>query len=142
MSVTVTSYVPSVIKANAEGTRKGMWEIAVKVAAQAKLLSPVALVNGGLLRNSIMVKTKGKIAKHDGGPVLTTSTSEDEVIVGTATEYAVYQEYGTRKMVAQPFLRPAVDIYTNGTKGKDAMEKAMYNSVREKLARVSAGFVG
>ena len=33
----------------------------------------------------------------------------DEVRVGTNVEYAPYQEYGTVKMPARPFLRPALD---------------------------------
>jgi len=35
--------------------------------------------------------------------------SGDKVRVGTNVEYAAYQEYGTYKMAAHPFLRPALD---------------------------------
>lgn len=31
------------------------------------------------------------------------------VLIGTNLEYAKYQEYGTSKMAARPFLRPALD---------------------------------
>ena len=34
---------------------------------------------------------------------------EPYALVGTNTEYAPYQEYGTSKMSPQPFLRPAFD---------------------------------
>lgn len=32
-----------------------------------------------------------------------------QVIVGTNVEYAPYQEFGTAKMAAQPYLRPALE---------------------------------
>jgi HK97 gp10 family phage protein len=35
---------------------------------------------------------------------------EFEVFVGTPLEYGVYQEFGTSKMSAQPFLRPALEL--------------------------------
>ena len=39
--------------------------------------------------------------------------NEDTAHVGTAIGYAAYQEYGTAKMKAQPFMRPALDIVQN-----------------------------
>lgn len=36
-------------------------------------------------------------------------TTEVTYVVGTNVEYAVYVEYGTSKMVAQPYLRPAAE---------------------------------
>jgi hypothetical protein len=33
---------------------------------------------------------------------------DDTAFVGTTAEYAIYVEFGTRKMQAQPFLRPAL----------------------------------
>jgi hypothetical protein len=37
-------------------------------------------------------------------------TDKDEVYVGTAVDYGPYVEYGTIKSIAQPFLRPALDM--------------------------------
>lgn len=39
------------------------------------------------------------------------------LILGSPVEYAPYQEYGTDKMPAQPYLRPAIDqvLYTKLT---------------------------
>ncbi len=37
------------------------------------------------------------------------SVSEDEAEVGTPVEYAPYVEYGTSRMAARPYLRPALD---------------------------------
>jgi HK97 gp10 family phage protein len=59
------------------------------VEGQAKLNAPV---DSGNLRSSI-----------------TTEVKDEEVIVGTNVEYAPYVEYGTKRMRAQPYLRPALD---------------------------------
>lgn len=131
--VDFNSYVPDTIKAVASGTKKGMIQVAVAVVGSAKSLAPVALKNGGLLRGSIMWKSPDGIGGNEQGNVLSTTVSNDEVIVGTTTEYAIYQEYGTRKMAAQPYLRPAIEEITNGNTAQNAMKKAMTDSVRVKL---------
>ena len=137
MSVKVTSFVPKTIKANAEGTQEGMIKVANNVTNQAKSLAPVNKKKGigGQLRGSIMWKSYNKEAGHERGDKLTSKSSKDEVVVGTNVEYAAYQEYGTRNMEAQPFLRPAVDIVVNGTGAKRAMTKAMYDTVKHHLWR-------
>lgn len=55
----------------------------------AKELSPV---DTGRLRNS-----------------LSHAVDDDTVYIGTNVEYAPYQEMGTYRMKAQPFLRPALE---------------------------------
>jgi HK97 gp10 family phage protein len=65
---------------------------AVKVERQAKRLSPV---DTGRLRNSITWE-------------LRTDARGLYAAVGTNVEYAPYVEFGTSKMSAQPFLRPAL----------------------------------
>lgn len=55
-----------------------------------------APVDTGTLRRSIHSETGG----IDGGVV---------VRVGTNVEYAIHQEFGTSRMRAQPYLRPAFD---------------------------------
>lgn len=77
---------------NAEVTR-----IAIDVETEAKRLAPV---DTGNLRASINhVSGYG-----DQGPV---------AYVGTDVPYAIYQELGTWKMRAQPFLRPALQSIRN-----------------------------
>jgi len=44
----------------------------------------------------------------DVGENITSETSAS-ILVGTNLEYAKHQEYGTSKMAARPFLRPALD---------------------------------
>lgn len=61
---------------------------ALKVEAEAKKLCPV---DTGRLRASITTQRLGPLTYG----------------VGTGVEYAPYVEFGTRKMAAQPFLRPA-----------------------------------
>lgn len=60
------------------------------VRSNAVLLVPV---DTGRLRNSI---------EYQPNP------SEREVIIGSNVEYAPYQELGTSKMKAQPFLKPGM----------------------------------
>ncbi len=121
--VKVVSFVPQVITAVAKGSLNGMLKTAVQVTAQAKLFAPVA---DGTLRNSIGYKS----TKVNNGK-LSESVKANEVIVGTPVEHGVYQEFGTRKMSAQPYLRPAVDVVTNGTTDVKAMEKAMQDTVNK-----------
>lgn len=135
MSVTVNSFVPKAIKGVSKGTEKGMLETVVRVTAQAKALAPVALKNGGLLRGSIQWKGKDQSGGREQGDALKERIKDSEYVVGSPVEYAVYQEYGTRKMSSQPFLRPAVDIEANGMSAVSAMIKAQYDSVLPYLAR-------
>lgn len=82
------------------------------------MLAPVDM---GQLRNSIMYKTpvtSGGFNDGSGEPApkqITVIPREDEAYVGTNLEYAPYQEFGTRKMAPQPFLRPAIDVVVKGT---------------------------
>lgn len=69
---------------------RGVIECGLAIEAQAKALAPV---DTGRLRDSI-----------------TTQQFTDYVLVGTNVEYAPYVEYGSSRSVAQPYLRPAVDI--------------------------------
>lgn len=71
-------------KAIHEGVAKG----GQIVRDEAKSLAPV---DTGALRASISKRTDGNVCH-----------------VGTNVEYAPYQEYGTYKMKAQPFLIPAL----------------------------------
>lgn len=68
---------------------------ALAIEADAKALAPV---DTGNLRNSISSEVTG-----DGrfGAI----TAE----IGPTAEYGIYQEFGTSRMAAQPFLGPAFD---------------------------------
>lgn len=68
------------------------------IEADAKQLAPV---DTGFLRNSISTSISGSAAAV---------TAE----VGPTAEYGVYQELGTWKMAAQPYLGPAFDRHVDG----------------------------
>lgn len=72
--------------------RKALLVAALPVVNRAKELSPIET---GTLRRSIQAEE---------GP------GEREVSIGTNVEYAVYQEFGTSRMPAHPFLRPALEM--------------------------------
>ena len=74
-------------------TGKALAKFAVRVSTSAKRLAPV---DTGRLRSSITFEL-GK----DGGDIVAR--------VGTNVHYAPYLEFGTRRMTARPFLRPALD---------------------------------
>jgi HK97 gp10 family phage protein len=90
---------------------ESLFEIGLVVEGQAKLLSPVDL---GRLRGSITVQMSDRGTEPDGtveqGDIIQKPTDENTAFVGTAVDYAAYQEFGTVKMNAQPYLRPALDI--------------------------------
>ena len=84
----------------------------------------------GLLKSSIDMKatTRGATAKCIIGPMRRVSASRGisthrgrwfgRAIIATATRYASYVEFGTRKTPARPFMRPAWD-----DEGGDALER-------------------
>ena len=82
---------------NSEGASRGiaraidraLEEIGMAAEGYAKRACPV---DTGNLRNSISHAVE---------------SGEDAVYIGTNVEYAPYVELGTRRMAAQPFLRPA-----------------------------------
>lgn len=63
----------------------------------------------------------------------TLSTGKNEAEVRVNAEYASYVEYGTSKMEAQPFLRPAIE-----SKRKEVMEK-IAEGLNDKLEEISNG---
>jgi HK97 gp10 family phage protein len=70
--------------------RRGLAGAAHLVEGVAKVKAPV---DTGFLRNSIGVL----------------SVSSREAVIGVGAEYGVYQEMGTRRMAARPFMRPALE---------------------------------
>lgn len=85
------------------------------VEAQAAALCPIDF---GRLRGSIAVFTRDKEYKNSESEKSLQSDfierpNEDGVaLVGTACEYAQYVEYGTVRSQAQPYMRPAFDLYS------------------------------
>lgn len=137
MSFTYNSFVKQAITAVEAGSEKALKTTVLNVAKEAKSNAPVDL---GQLKGSIMWKTQKASGLHTDGARLSEPVKGMSAIVGTAVEYGVYQEYGTRFMSAKPFLRTAVNIVVGGLALTIAVKKAMYDTVREKLSRISGGF--
>ena len=105
-------------------------ELLTKVTSQAKTLAPL---DDGLLKGSLMWKTKEQSDGLTKGSPLSMSPGDGEGIVGSATFYAGYQEFGTRKMPAQPFLRPAIDMVMFGASGAQAMKQSCIYAMTQAL---------
>ena len=127
-SITIVSNnKTAIIGATEKAVRKAARMIGGTVAGHAVELAPV---DTGLLRNSITFALGGqppqittyssegesasgkKIEKTEGhydGEAPPDNSGEVTVYVGTNVEYAPYQELGTVKMDARPFLRPAME---------------------------------
>jgi len=82
-------------KAMIDKLEKILLEVMLAVESHAKDLAPV---DTGVLRASIHTIPRSP------APVIK---------VSDGVSYGVFQEYGTMKMKAQPFLRPAVDMALN-----------------------------
>ena len=65
-------------------------DAAFEIETEAKMNAPVLT---GALRNSIHTENTGRLSRT----------------VGDAVDYGIFQELGTSKMSAQPFLVPAVE---------------------------------
>jgi HK97 gp10 family phage protein len=79
------------------------------VQSEAKELSPVAEVAGGNLRRSIK-----KVSYVEDGIAIGE--------VGPTADYAIYLEYGTYKMKAQPYMKPG---YDNASKNFDRLKELL-----------------
>ena len=109
--------------------------MAFQIEKRAKELAPF---DTHALQNSIYVVTqkqdgysKASSAAKNANPSVTTTqhpTPTGNVIanVGPSVDYAEYQEFGTSKMAAQPYLTPAVEEitqkYNSGDEWKELVE--------------------
>lgn len=115
-----------------EGINEGNISLVMRVTAQAKSLTPV---DSGTLRGSIMWRVPGKDGGHEEGNVLETKPDKDSGLVGTATEYAGYVEFGTRKQQAQPYLRPAITLEVFGPNGMNTLKKEVIEQMKKALSK-------
>lgn len=119
------------------GTFEGLEEVGIELTTQAKSLQ---LPDQGRLRNSLMYKlSNGKNGgfndksgeKASGNEKLSGTPTGKSVVVGSNVDYAVYEEFGTSRRGAKPFLRPAVEIVLKGGNADKAMKKALNESVNK-----------
>lgn len=93
VTVDIVDNSAMVIAAKNAAIKRALEMIGLQAEGYAKSLAPV---DTGRLRNSI---------NH-------TQISDDTEQISAPVEYAVYQEFGTMKMAAHPFMKPAVMDHT------------------------------
>ncbi len=150
MKIEVTHTKTNIKEVIKNVTKLSNLEIGVAIASQAKTLAPV---DQGQLRNSLSatsLRGENKLLNDHQGeqaePLDRSGLKNDEVYVGSNSDHAIFQEFGTIKAVAQPFLRPAEEIITQGSRpadiyakfSREQMEKELKER-KEKLAEVANG---
>lgn len=131
--IVVDTRVLDGIVRNLNGNRKKIArKFAFMVEARAKLSSPV---DTGALRNSIYTATQdddnyavaSASARQANPDVLTEPHPGPSggvlAVVGPCVDYAEYQEFGTNKMAAQPYLIPAVEEVSRAFENPDNWEE-------------------
>ena len=119
IKVNVTSNKKEYEKALEQVAEKVLTMWGMQAESAAKKLCPV---DTGLLRNSITYALAGQAANTTeyqddareqtgfySGQAQADRGGLRHVYIGTNVEYAPYQELGTVKMIAQPFLGPAIE---------------------------------
>jgi HK97 gp10 family phage protein len=128
-----------VIKVNVQRTKYGNVKTAVAngkeisnlmigaaIASQAKLLAPV---DYGQLRNSLSAsnlretKLLNNMEGEKAEALDTQGLKDDEVYAGSNSDHAIFQEYGTVRQPAQPYLRPAMEAVVQRKTPAEIFEK-------------------
>ena len=117
MSVEIIAY-GNPLEGSKNSIEKANIELLSNITAQAKALTPV---DTGFLRGSLMWKVPGTEGGFEQGNKVTVKPEKESGLVGSAMEYAIYVEFGTRYMDAQPYLRPAVMMEAFGAKAEQVM---------------------
>jgi len=116
------------------GNKNAVLELAINITGMAKEYAN-ASTDTGRMKNSIMWKVKEKSGGHNdsGGTSndkeIEVSPGEFDAFVGCNLDYAIYQEFGTRKMPPQPFLRPAIANVVNKD-ARDIIEKKVNADIK------------
>jgi HK97 gp10 family phage protein len=140
-----------VIKVNAQRTKYGNVKTAVAngkeisnlmigaaIASQAKLLAPV---DYGQLRNSLSASNTSRtemlnnMEGEKAEALDTQGLKDDEVYAGSNSDHAIFQEYGTVKQPAQPFLRPAMEAVVQRKTPAEIFEKYGREAMDRELKR-------
>ena len=117
MSVSLKSYSKDAIRAVDEANERGILHFCIAIQGHARDLSPYQT---GFLRSSITYKT---MLSNGGGKVpLTVNPKKGIGFVGSNVSYALYQEFGTKNMSANAFLRPAGLIAKNPSQVYEIVE--------------------
>ena len=112
--------------------------IGAAIASQAKLLAPV---DYGQLRNSLSASNTSRtemlnnMAGEKAEALDTQGLKGDEVYAGSNSDHAIFQEYGTVKQPAQPFLRPAMEAVVQRKTPAEIFEKYGREAMDRELKR-------
>jgi HK97 gp10 family phage protein len=93
VSDTVTPKLLAAVQLMAKGIQDGLEEAGTEMEATAKQIVPVRT---GFLRSTIY---------HQVDP------GDLTLEIGATADYALYVEMGTRRMAAEPYIRPAWDAH-------------------------------
>ena len=113
-------------------------ELGVQIASQAKVLAPVDF---GQLRNSISASSlsETKLLNDSNGEraeaLETTGLKDGEVYVGSNSDHTIFQEYGTIRQPAQPFLRPSAELKAQGANVADIVKKYNRTAMEAELKK-------
>jgi HK97 gp10 family phage protein len=137
MAVTITKITNgSVSDAIKKTVKDSNLALGAEIASQAKVLAPVDL---GQLRNSISASNLSQtvlLNDKDGekaDALETTGLKDGEVYVGSNSDHALFQEYGTIKQPAQPFLRPSAELKAKGANVADIVKTYNAKAMKEEL---------
>ncbi len=102
----------TIIRQSMERALEAVGVLLEKVAARN--VREVGAIDTGRLRGSITHATKAEGRSAVTAPArqrdaVHRPSSKFEVWIGTNVEYAPHVEYGTKKMTARPYMRPALD---------------------------------
>lgn len=113
-------------------------ELGVQIASQAKALAPVDF---GQLRNSISASSlsETKLLNDSNGEraeaLEITGLKDGEVYVGSNSDHTIFQEYGTIRQPAQPFLRPSAELKAQGANMADIVKKYNRTAMEAELKK-------
>lgn len=119
--------------------------IAIAIIALAKKLVPV---DTGQLQNTLMYITPTSTGGFNESPGELAPESEqldlpvkkNNAVVGSGSKHW-YPEFGTYRMIAQPFLRPAFLFFAKGRKAADIIKQFNQAEMAKELkGRVKTGF--
>jgi HK97 gp10 family phage protein len=109
-----------------DGNEQSLIEISERVVSEAKNFAPV---DKGQLANGIMYKTSIKeggfndSGGEDAEKKISAVPQSGESFVGTAVEHGIYQEFGTKKIAPNPFMRPSLAIVVKNQDSKTVIKK-------------------
>ena len=123
MAVTVYDDIPQVAAKYAQQAALAITKAALDMEAQVKINIAnvphfehgqqvgLGAIRTGAMRASVWTKTPASMTARAGAQfgAITGNAGELKAYVGVGVKYAAYVEYGTVRMQARPFFRPAYD---------------------------------